>query len=185
MVANALLTSKNQEWETPPEFFQRFHRAYDFTVDACASAENKKLDKFWSVEQDGLAQSWKGERVWLNPPYENRKPGQQAWVRKALHEVRENGCELVVCLLPARTDTRLFHDVIMKASYIYFVKGRLKFVGAPASAVFPSMVVVFDQLHYRGLDPWWSVRPTFGTINAKELVKHVEEEPEIESPEGG
>lgn len=165
MVANALLTSKNQEWETPPDFFNRLHEIYNFTVDACATDNNKKLANFWSPEQDGLSQSWAKHRVWLNPPYQNRKPGQIDWVRKAFTEVRENGCELVACLLPARTDTKLFHDYVMKASTVLFVRGRLRFVGAPASAVFPSMVVLFD--------PWWPMNyPIFGTINAK--VKEIQ-----------
>lgn len=168
MVNGALLTSKNQEWETPPDFFSRLHRAYAFTVDACATDTNKKLDKFWAPETDGLAQSWQGERVWLNPPYQNRKPGQIDWVRKAFHEVKDNGCELVACLLPARTDTKLFHTYVMHATTVLFVCGRLRFVGAPASAVFPSMLVVFERWHYQQIDPWWSVTPRFGTMKAKE-----------------
>lgn len=48
-------------------------------------------------------------------------------------------------LLPARTDTRWFHDYIYnnQRAEIRFIKGRLKFGGSKNSAPFPSMVVVF------------------------------------------
>ena len=46
-------------------------------------------------------------------------------------------------LLPARTDTRWFHDYINKKAEIRFIKGRLKFGGSNNNAPFPSMVVIF------------------------------------------
>jgi phage N-6-adenine-methyltransferase len=167
LIAEALLSSKNQEWETPDDLFSRLHTAYNFTVDACATEHNKKLAKYWSPSDDGLSQSWRGERVWLNPPYHNKRPGQIDWVRKAFHEVKDNDCELVVCLLPARTDTKLFHEYVMKASTVLFVRGRLRFKGAAASAVFPSMVVVFERSQFQQLDPWWAMPPQFSTLSAK------------------
>ena len=47
-------------------------------------------------------------------------------------------------LIPSRTDTRYWHNYVMKASEIHFVKGRLKFGDSQNSAPFPSAVVVFD-----------------------------------------
>jgi site-specific DNA-methyltransferase (adenine-specific) len=49
----------------------------------------------------------------------------------------------VVMLIPSRTDTRWWHEYIMKASEIRFVRGRLKFGGAKYNAPFPSAIVVF------------------------------------------
>ena len=46
-------------------------------------------------------------------------------------------------LIPARTDTKAFHEYIYRKAEIRFVKGRLKFGNAQNSAPFPSMVVVF------------------------------------------
>jgi site-specific DNA-methyltransferase (adenine-specific) len=74
----------------------------------------------------------------MNPPY-----GIEIarWVEKAYESARAGAT--VVCLLPARTDTRWWHLYVMQADEIRFVKGRLRFVGAKASAPFPSSVVVF------------------------------------------
>lgn len=78
--------------------------------------------------------------MWLNPPY-GRDIGK--WVEKAYKEsLKEN--TVVVCLLPARTDTAWFHDYCMYGRVI-FVRGRLKFGGAKNSAPFPSMVVIFGE----------------------------------------
>lgn len=84
--------------------------------------ENKKCDKYYTKEVDGLSQDWSGEVVFCNPPY-GRKVG--AWVKKCA----ESKC-LAVALLPARTDTRWFHDYIYNKAEIRFIKGRLRFGGA-------------------------------------------------------
>ena len=88
---------------------------------------------------DGLRQEWKGV-CWMNPPY-GREIGK--WVRKAYESARDNNAT-VVCLLPARTDTKWFHDYCIPYGEITFVKGRLKFGGAKSGAPFPSAVVVFN-----------------------------------------
>jgi DNA N-6-adenine-methyltransferase Dam len=74
----------------------------------------------------------------MNPPY-----GRQItkWVRKAFEEARTNA-QLVVCLLPARTDTRWWHAYCLKGE-ILFIRGRLKFGDAKNSAPFPSVLVIF------------------------------------------
>ena len=48
-------------------------------------------------------------------------------------------------LIPARTDTRAFHEYIYHKAEIRFIRGRLKFGGAKNSAPCPSMVVVFGR----------------------------------------
>ena len=64
------------------------------------------------------------------------------WVKKAYEESRKGAT--VVMLLPARTDTRWFHEwVYERAAEIRFLRGRLRFGGAKNSAPFPSMIVVF------------------------------------------
>lgn len=81
---------------TLPELFDPLNARHRFTLDAAASAENAKCEKFYTRDTDGLLHSWSGERVWCNPPFSRPEP----WVAKAWHEMR-NGCELVVMLLPA------------------------------------------------------------------------------------
>ena len=131
-------SSKTDDWATPQDFFDTVNAEFDLLWDVCASDTNAKLPFYWTKEDDGLTADWLGKRIWMNPPYgsEIRK-----WVAKAA----TGGAELCVCLLPARTDTRWFHDHIHgnPAAEIRFIKGRLKFGGASNSAPFPSMLVVF------------------------------------------
>ena len=49
-----------------------------------------------------------------------------------------------VMLIPARTDTKAFHDYIYGKAEIRFIRGRLRFGGSKNSAPFPSMVVIFN-----------------------------------------
>lgn len=133
-----MFSSKTDMWETPIDLFQKLDSAYHFTIDVCATNENKKCDEFFSKEQDGLAQEWTGN-VWCNPPY-GREIGK--WVKKA----SESKC-FVCMLLPARTDTKWFHEYIYnnQRASVEFIKGRLKFGGSHNSAPFPSMVVTFNN----------------------------------------
>ena len=80
-----------------------------------------------------------GQRVFVNPPYGTEI---SKWVEKSYREgIKDN--TLVVMLIPARTDTKYFHDFILHRSEIRFVKGRLKFGEGKNSAPFPSMLVIF------------------------------------------
>jgi len=134
-----LFTSKTDEWETPQELFDKLNREFNFTLDPCATKENAKCDKFYTKKENGLIQDWSGERVFMNPPY-GRVIGK--WVKKA----SESKAEIVVCLLPARTDTKWFHDYIYHKAEIRFLKGRIKFGGGKNSAPFPSMIVIIKRL---------------------------------------
>ena len=134
MNTRGLFSSKTDMWETPQNFFDELNKEFRFTCDVCAIEENAKCAKFYTPEQDGLKQTWGGV-CWMNPPY-GREIGK--WVKKA-----SESNATVVCLLPARTDTRWFHDYIYGKAEIRFVRGRLKFGGSKNSAPFPSMVVVF------------------------------------------
>jgi len=136
---SVLFSSSSTECETPQDFFDGLDEIYHFDLDAAATPQNTKCDRFYTKEDNALTQRWEGN-VWCNPPY-GREIG--AFVRKAYREA-ELGA-LVVMLLPARTDTRWWHDYIMKAREIYFVKGRLKFSGSANSAPFPSAVAVFHN----------------------------------------
>ena len=134
-------SSKSNCWETPKEFFQALDAEFHFTIDVCALPENAKCDTFYTPEDDGLAQPWQGT-VWCNPPY-GREIGK--WVHKASEAAAKGN--VVVMLLPARTDTAWFHRFIYNKPgvEIRFIKGRLKFGGATNSAPFPSMVCVFRR----------------------------------------
>lgn len=135
-------SSNTDKWETPQEFFNEINERYSFTLDVYALPENAKCERYFTPDEDGLKQSWKGEVCWMNPPY-GREIGK--WVKKAYEEAQK-GC-VVVALLPARTDTRWFHDWIymMYAVDVEFIKGRLKFGGSKDNAPFPNMIVEFKK----------------------------------------
>lgn len=131
-----LLSFKTVEYETPQDFFDPLDGEFSFDLDVCATAENAKCSRFFTKEQDGLAQTWTGS-CWMNPPY-GRQIGK--WLKKA-YESAQAGAT-VVCLIPSRTETRYWHDYCMKGE-IRFVRGRLKFGGLKINAPFPSAVVIF------------------------------------------
>lgn len=137
MKTSVLFSSESVEWETPQVFFDKLDEEFGFTVDVCANKENAKCERFFSQEDNGLEQEWKGI-CWCNPPY-----GRDIckWVKKALISSLHGAT--VVMLLPARTDTSWFHDYILHHADIRWIRGRLKFGKAKSSAPFPSMVVVF------------------------------------------
>lgn len=131
-------SSKTPVWETPQDFFDKYNAVYNFNLDVCALEDNKKCEKYFSPERDGLSQKWEGV-CWMNPPY-GRTIGQ--WVKKAYESSLEGAT--VVCLVPARTDTKWWHDYVMKGK-IEFIKGRLKFGGCQNAAPFPNAIVVFKS----------------------------------------
>jgi|14BtaG_2_1085337.scaffolds.fasta_scaffold106734_2 site-specific DNA-methyltransferase (adenine-specific) len=135
-----MFSNKSNEWSTPNEFYEKLDSIFNFTLDPCATDENHKCDKFYTMEDDGLVQDWGGEKVFVNPPYsENTK-----WLEKCYNESQKPNT-IVVVLIPSRTDTKYWHNYAMKASHIYFVKGRLKFGNQRNSAPFPSAVLIFRQ----------------------------------------
>ena len=137
MLNKGLFSSATDVWETPQDFFDALNDEFHFTLDVCAGALNHKCERYYLKAEDGLSRDWSGETVWCNPPY-GREIGR--WVKKCSEH---DG--VAVMLLPARTDTRWFHDFIYKKAEIRFIKGRLKFGGSKNSAPFPSMVVIFRK----------------------------------------
>jgi len=133
----ALLTSKSEEYETPQWLFDQLDRIFHFTLDACATKENAKCSCYFSRELDSLEQDWNGT-VWMNPPYGKRI---ERFMEKALRESQRNNAT-VVCLVPARTDTRWWHEYARKGHIVY-LSGRLKFGNEKSSAPFPSAIVIF------------------------------------------
>lgn len=135
-INTGLFTSNTDLWETPQYLFDQLNNEFHFDIDVCAIPENAKSEKYFTPEQDGLKQQWVGT-CWMNPPY-GRQIGK--WVKKA-YESSLNGAT-VVCLLPARTDTKWWHDYCVKGE-IRFIKGRIKFGGSKGNAPFPSVIVIF------------------------------------------
>ena len=157
MNTEVMFSSQTDQWATPQDFFDKLNEEFHFTLDPCADEFNHKCEKYYTEEQDGLSQSWEKETVFCNPPY-GREIGK--WVEKAYAENLVGGA-FVVMLIPARTDTKWFHDYIYKKHNVEvrFVKGRLKFGNADNSAPFPSMIVIFKREKIM--------------IDANELIEHL------------
>jgi len=145
-----MMSSERQDWATPPPFLEwiKGHFGFEPDLDAAAAAHNTKAPQYYTEEENGLFQKWFG-KVWVNPPFGSALP---SWVDKAILESRRDEVECVFMLIPARTDTKYFHEKIARyASYVYFVKGRFEFRFNPelknpkGCALFPSMLVIFDS----------------------------------------
>ena len=140
MINAALFSSSTDEWATPQWLFDSLNEEFGFTLDSCALPSNAKCEKYFTPQDNGLLQDWGGEIVFCNPPYGKAIAN---WVHKCSEESKKPNTTIVM-LIPARTDTRYFHDYIYgKAKEIRFIKGRLKFGGAKTGAPFPSMIVIF------------------------------------------
>ena len=138
---DALLSSKNMCWCTPPDFFAVLDREIDFELDPASTDKSAKCAKHFTPDDDGLKQDWGGiacsairhtaERSQTGYAKATKKPGTT-----------------VVMLIPSRTDTAYFHDWIFgKASEVRFLRGRLKFTDEDGNgedaAPFPSAVIVW------------------------------------------
>lgn len=174
MLNSGMFSSDRVDWATPNELFVGIDSIFHFTLDVCAEYWNAKVDTYFSPEVDGLSQSWEGNMCWMNPPY-GREISK--WAEKADSEFNNShrkGDPLmsttnIVALLPARTDTKWFHDYC--AYYpIIFLKGRVRFerlgsngvVSAPAP--FPSMLVIMaDSASYRYED-LYDISKEFGVL---------------------
>ena len=137
MLNSGLFSSKTDDWATPQSFFDGLDKEFHFTLDVCADTLNHKCKQYFTKDDDGLSMDWGGEIIWCNPPY-GREIGK--WVQKCSEHTNT-----AVMLLPARTDTRWFHDYIYHKAEIRFIKGRLKFGDGKNPAPFPSMVAIFNR----------------------------------------
>ena len=137
---NVHFMSQSNEWSTPQDLFNQLNNEFDFTLDPCATDDNTKCKKYYTKNEDGLRQNWGGENVFVNPPY-GREISR--WVKKCYDEYLKG--QTIVMLIPARTDTRYFHDYIYGKAEIRFIKGRIKFSNAKQGAPFPSMIVIWRQ----------------------------------------
>lgn len=133
-----LFSSKNTEWATPIDTFEALNSEFAFNLDACATSENTKCERFFDIEDDGLQQDWGTSHVFCNPPYGKHLP---AWMEKCFQASRKGA--LVVALVPASTSTRWFHDWVLGKAELRFVKGRLTFEGAPYAAPFGSLIAIY------------------------------------------
>jgi phage N-6-adenine-methyltransferase len=144
---SGMRSSLDDTWTTPKDFFASVNEEFDFGLDAAALSNSTLIPSNWygpdhpdPIRRDALVRDWTsdagGKPIWLNPPY-GRVIGQ--WVKKANQEAQRGG--IVVCLVPARTDTHWWHNYCIHHE-VRFLRGRLKFGNSKNSAPFPSALVV-------------------------------------------
>jgi len=107
------------DWYTPKWIFDDL--GIDFDLDPCHPKERIPwipVKWHYSLEDDGLTAGWEGN-VWLNPPYGKETT---AWLER-MHDYRHG-----IALVFARTDCKWYHNYVVKADGILFLKGRVKFV---------------------------------------------------------
>lgn len=121
---------------------------------------------------DGLRDDWSGSFAFVNPPWSNQK----AWLERAHDQWAQGKVRTVVCLVPSKTDTKLFHDVLSTDADIYFIEGRPRFFsedGKSEPTMVSAMVVMFgatpDQKrrfaqYVRG--SWWMPRRRLPSFTA-------------------
>jgi phage N-6-adenine-methyltransferase len=141
-MSNVHFSSKETNVETPADLFLQLSNEFNFTLDACAAEENAQCRTFYTKENSCLDKDWSFHTVFMNPPY-GRQIGN--FIKKAYEESQKENGALVVMLLPARTDTKWFHDYCIKGT-IRFIRGRVKFTGMKSMAPFPSMIVIFRPI---------------------------------------
>lgn len=171
MFPRVLFSSKKTEWGTPFPLFSDWHNEFRFTLDPCTIAGNPLgLPKFFTIQDDGLSKSWRGERVFVNPPYGR---SIRKWVLKCYNEWKFNGVELIALLIPNRSDTVWYHDFICSCEgnpkqdgstcsgtrpgiEVRKIAKRIKFVdlengnmvnsgSSEQSATFASVLIIFKQ----------------------------------------
>ena len=129
--------SATVEWPTPQELFDELNAEFGFTTDVAATNDNAKCAHYYTQEQDGLKQDWRGV-CWMTPPYGR---AMVEWLKKAIRETWNE--TTTVCLIPARTNTAWWHDLCQKYGEVRFVRGRPKFGGADHGLPQPLAIVVF------------------------------------------
>jgi phage N-6-adenine-methyltransferase len=142
MFGKETFISRKQDYCTPIKLYNILDKEFKFTLDVCADDSNYKCQSYITEAQDALKLDWHGI-CWMNPPYKDKKK----WVIKAHNESVKNDC-VVVCLIPARTNTSWWHDYCQKGE-VRFIKGRPIFEGMTHGLPQPLAIVIFGK-EYKG-----------------------------------
>ncbi len=141
----------SDHWFTPTRYFAPWNREFRFTLDVAATYESRKVERFFGIGDNGLAQSWAAERCWMNCPYSDIAP----WAEKALLESQRYRAT-VVGLLPVWTDRAWWHDFVEPfrltgSVEVRFIRGRIRFgfpgnpegLGHHGGGTFPNCLVIW------------------------------------------
>jgi phage N-6-adenine-methyltransferase len=132
--------STSVELETPQPFFDALDAEFHFTLDVCATPENAKCARYFTRDDDGLAQDWGQGICWCNPPY---GPTVGRWMQKADESAQQGAT--VVCLVKVVTTNDWWDPYVKQRDDVEkrWQRKRLKFGGSPNNAPFDSVVIIF------------------------------------------
>lgn len=128
-----IVSSEVQEWQTPDKIFSPLHEIFKFNIDLCANVFNRKVKKFFDINDNCLTQDWTFKTGWLNPPYSKPRKidplsGTGQYIKKAFSEVYElKNMETCVILIPNNTEAKHYHETIFSGHSILFFRGRISF----------------------------------------------------------
>lgn len=134
--------AQKDKYETPPPLFKKLDDEFHFTLDPCCELHTAKCKKFYTLEDDGLSKDWQGETVFCNPPYSNGNIDK--WMEKCYKESLKPNT-IIVALVAVSTSANWFHNWVLNKAELRFVERRVRFVGAPYTATFSSVVVIFGR----------------------------------------
>lgn len=126
--------STTDEWLTPKSLVQSLGK---FDVDPCAPPNHRRPFQHAPIlfhgpdenHVNGLDEPWPG-RAFVNPPYGR---AMYKWMRRLADH--KNG----IALITPRTDTiGFFAEVWDKAEAVFFIKGRIKFIGVMPYEIYNS-----------------------------------------------
>lgn len=140
-----LFSSNKNDWTTPLTFFKELDKKYHFVLDPCSDDNNHLCDNYFTIEDNGLVQDWRyGGWVFCNPPFNEL----DLWCKKCADELIHN--DVRTCLLmPARTDTKYFHNYVLPYCDIVFIKGRLYFGNCGNPSPFPSILCFYGGKDFK------------------------------------
>lgn len=121
-----MLTSNRQDYETPQTFFDRLNKVFNFDLDAASSENNHKVANYFTEENSAFNHDWsRYKRIFINPPYVSKV--QDKFVEKAISETNNDSEKIVCMLVPVRSETLRWFNLVYNNSLICFVKGRFSF----------------------------------------------------------
>lgn len=113
---------------TPPDFIAHVHTAFgEIDLDPCAHRLSPVVAHrriLLDEGGDGLVDDWSGRLAFVNPPFSELT----RWLERAHGEWSAGRVATVVCLVPVRTDSALFHDRISADADMYLLRGRIRFL---------------------------------------------------------
>ena len=118
------IVNENDSWETPPLILAEVMKKYDITpvLDVCATIQNTKFPKYFTLQDDGLEQEW-DEDFFCNPPYSQIT----AWISKVYEQHKKHNVNALV-LVFAKTGVNWWHNFVEDKAEIHFQRGRIRFL---------------------------------------------------------